>query len=70
MVSSFPKMQKSSASFSQSIKHGDESLSQRIRVTEKRSVSTGRFVMCRLQKNFSKTFRNFATNADKIVLIG
>ena len=25
--------------------------------------------MCMLQKIFSKTFRNFATNADKIVLI-
>ena len=26
--------------------------------------------MCGLQKYFSKTFKNFATNADKIVLIG
>ncbi len=45
MASFFLKMQKSSASFSQSIKHGDESLSQRIKVTEKRPVSAGRFAI-------------------------
>lgn len=69
MASSFPKMQKSSASFSQSIrnrlrlktfkrKHGNESLSQRIR-TEK-TVCFGRPFCClEVSKNFFKNFQKF-----------
>ena len=51
-------------------KRGNESISKRIRIEKKRSASAGRFAMCRLRKIFQKTFKNFATNADKIVLIG
>lgn len=69
MVSSFPKMQKSSASFSQSIrnrlrlktfkrKHGNESLSQRIRTEE--TVCFGRPFCClKVSKNFFKNFQKF-----------
>ena len=51
-------------------KRGNKRISERIKIEKKRSASAGRFAMCRLQKNFSKTFKNFATNADKIVHIG
>ena len=50
-------------------KRGNESISQRIKIEKKRSASAGRFAMCSLRKIFQKIFKDFATKANKIVLM-